>query len=429
MKKIAVIGGGPMGLMCAYELLKHGATVDVYEKESVLGGMSAHFDFGGLDIEMYYHFVCGPDNYTFELMKELGVYDKLKWTDTKMGYFYQGKLYRWGGPFELLAFPKANLIEKVRYGLHVFMSSKFKNWAKLDDMTALEWINKWEGKNGYTKFWDSLFQLKFYERKGLMSAAWLWTRLVRVAKSRSSIFQERMGYMSGGSRVVVDALANEITKRGGTIHTNAPVQQINFKGDKVSGVTVGGENRSYDAVVSTIPIQYLSRLAPDLPNDDREKLAKLDNVGVVCVIMKLVEKCTDNFWLNITDDRMDVPGMIELSNLNKEFRDHILYIPFYLHIDNPKYHEPDETFIGKARQYVQWVNPLLTEDKVLDVRVFRYEYAQPVATTHFLDKLPPIGSDKRKGFFFADTAYCYPEDRSIQESVRIAKQIDQKIAL
>ena len=38
-KKIAIIGSGPAGLQCAYELLKEGFSVDIYEKESILGGV------------------------------------------------------------------------------------------------------------------------------------------------------------------------------------------------------------------------------------------------------------------------------------------------------------------------------------------------------------------------------------------------------
>jgi protoporphyrinogen oxidase len=423
MKSYAIIGGGPMGLTCAYELLKQGYSVELFEKDSVLGGMSAHFDFSGLDIEMYYHFVCGPDEYTFDLMKELGIYDKLKWTDTKMGYYYNGGLYKWGGPFELLAFPRASLIEKFRYGLHIFFASKMKNWRNLDGTTALEWIRKWEGERGYTKFWDSLFELKFYELKDKVAAPWLWSRLVRVSKSRKNLFQERMGYISGGSRVVVDALEREIVKQGGVIHKATPVEQIHIEDSKVKGITTAGEFKQFDNVISTIPVQYLNKMTSGFSDDDREKLEQLDNVGVVCLIMKLSEKLTDNFWLNVTDPRMDVPGMIEISNLNAELPSNILYIPFYMHKDHPKYSEPDENFIKKAKQYVRWVNPKITTDKVPDIRVFRYEYAQPLTTVGHLEKLPPMKSDKRKGFCFADTAYCYPEDRSIQESIRIAKEL------
>jgi protoporphyrinogen oxidase len=356
-------------------------------------------------------------------MKELGIYDKLKWTDTKMGYYYNGGLYEWGGPFELLAFPRANLIEKFRYGLFIFCASKIKNWRKLDGTTALDWIRKWEGKRGYAKFWDSLFELKFYELKEKVAAPWLWSRLVRVSKSRKSLFRERMGYISGGSRVIIDALEREIVARGGVIHNAMPVEQIHINNSKVKGITVNGEFKQFDNVISTIPIQYLNRLTQGFSDDDREKLNRLDNVGVVCLIMKLSEKLTDNFWLNITDSRIDVPGMIELSNLNTELPGNILYIPFYMHKNHPKYSEPDENFIKKARQYIEWVNPRMTQDMVLDIRVFRYEYAQPLTAIGHINKLPPIKSDKRKGFYFADTAYCYPEDRSIQESIRIAKKL------
>lgn len=425
-KKIAVIGGGPMGLTCAYELLKKGCAVEIFEKGNMLGGMSAHFDFSGLDIEMYYHFVCGPDYPMFELMKELQIIDKLKWTNTKMGLFYEGILYKWGGPFELLKFPKANIFEKARYGLHVFLASKNKNWKKLDDTTALDWIKKWEGEKGYAKFWDSLFQLKFYEIKSTIAAPWLWSRMARVAKSRKSIFQERMGYVEGGSRIVLDALSAEIEKMGGIIHLNTPVTGIKFAGDKVTGVTTEGGDHPSDVVISTIPIQYLKSFAT-LPVSDAVKLNKVDNVGVVCVIIKLTEQLTDNFWLNVTDASMDIPGVIELSNLNVQLGEHVVYIPFYLHKNSAKYAEPDDHFIDKVKVYLKKINIRMTPDKIKDIRVFRYEYAQPVATTRFLEKLPPIESDERKGFYIADTAYCYPEDRSINESVKLALQIVKMI--
>ena len=56
--KVAVIGSGIMGLTVGYELLKKGYRVSIFEKDDSVGGMSASFDFNGLSIERYYHFVC-----------------------------------------------------------------------------------------------------------------------------------------------------------------------------------------------------------------------------------------------------------------------------------------------------------------------------------------------------------------------------------
>ena len=36
--RVAIIGGGPMGLAAGYYALKKGYSVDIYEKDNVLGG-------------------------------------------------------------------------------------------------------------------------------------------------------------------------------------------------------------------------------------------------------------------------------------------------------------------------------------------------------------------------------------------------------
>ncbi|MGH8112136.1 MAG: FAD-dependent oxidoreductase, partial [Rhodanobacteraceae bacterium] len=46
-----VLGAGPMGLMATMELLKAGHQVDLYERDDRIGGMSASFDFDGVEIE------------------------------------------------------------------------------------------------------------------------------------------------------------------------------------------------------------------------------------------------------------------------------------------------------------------------------------------------------------------------------------------
>jgi protoporphyrinogen oxidase len=71
MAKVGVIGAGAMGLSAAYYALKAEHRVTVPESDSIPGGMAAHFDFGGLSIERFYHFVCKADQPTFDLMRDL----------------------------------------------------------------------------------------------------------------------------------------------------------------------------------------------------------------------------------------------------------------------------------------------------------------------------------------------------------------------
>ena len=113
-KKVAVLGAGPMGLVVAYELLKQGQKVVIFEADSVVGGMTASFDFEGVDIERYYHFICQSDEALFKLLRDLEIDDKLCWVKTKMGFYYQGKLFEWGSVSGLLKFQPLVFFDRIR---------------------------------------------------------------------------------------------------------------------------------------------------------------------------------------------------------------------------------------------------------------------------------------------------------------------------
>ena len=149
----------------------------------------------------------------------------------------------------------------------------------------------------------------------------------------------------------------------------------------------------------------------------------INNIAVVCVIVKLKKALTENFWLNVRDDDMDVPGIIEYSNLNPNTKgDHIIYVPYYVPGDNPIYQDDDEVFFDKIRGYLKTINPELADEDFLAMKASRYRYAQPVCEPGFQKKLPPIDLPI-SGLLVADTSYYYPEDRGISESVDLGKKM------
>jgi len=421
-RQAAVLGAGPMGLTVAYELLKKGWSVDLYERDERIGGMTASTDLDGLKIERYYHFICAPDTTYFEYLREFGIHEKLRWVETKMGFYFNGKLYDWGNPVALLKFPGLDLVSKFRYGLHVFLTKGISDWRALDKIECTGWLRKWVGERGYDVLWRSLFELKFYEYTHSLSAAWLGTRIKRVALSRKSIFQEKLGYLEGGSDTLLDAIEARIRELDGRILLKCGVERIEIgPGGEVHGVRVGGELRRYNTVVSTIPLPYLVKLAPDLPAAEREKVAAIVNIGVVCAVFKLEHPVTRNFWTNINDPDMKIPGLIEYSNLNP-LPCTVVYAPFYMPVTHAKYRDPPQAFIDEVKGYIKRLNPAFDESWVLAARAFRYEFAQTVCTPNFYEALPPMKSRVR-GLFLADTSHYYPEDRSISESMRVGREL------
>ena len=62
-----------MGFAAAHRLAQAGHRVTVLEADNRIGGMSASFDFDGLPLERYYHFVCKTDHALFDMLAEFGL--------------------------------------------------------------------------------------------------------------------------------------------------------------------------------------------------------------------------------------------------------------------------------------------------------------------------------------------------------------------
>jgi protoporphyrinogen oxidase len=422
MARNAIIGAGPMGLVCALELLKRGESVDIFENDDRIGGMSASFDFDGLAIERFYHFIVKTDHPLFTLLDELGIADKLRWTDTRMGFYCDGRLYPWGTPQALLRFDKLGWIDKVRYALHVLYTKNIRDWTKLDGVSASSWLKQWLGERAYRVLWQRLFDLKFYEYSDQLSAAWLGTRIKRVALSRRGLTQESLGFIDGGSQTLLDALRTAIETRGGKVHLRSAVQRVVVHGGRTSGVIVAGAEHAFERVISTVPIQYIPRLVPDLPPEVAARIGAIENIPVVCVVLKLRRRLTDNFWMNISDPSIDVPGVIEYSNLNPGAGPAIVYAPFYMPKSHPKFARGNDEFIEEVLGYLPRLNPEFQRDWIMATHCHRYDFAQTISPPGFSAMLPPMRTPIG-GLFMADTSYYYPEDRSISESAAVARRL------
>ena len=239
------------------------------------------------------------------------------------------------------------------------------------------------------------------------------------------MLQEELGYIKGGSQTLISALSKSIVDKGGKISLNEPVKIVE-KNNEFLKVQLKEKAYYFDNVISTMPTPLINEVIPGLSKNEKKLFADIKNIGVVCVLFKLKRSVSDKFWINIIDSNIDIPGIIEFSNLRK-MDANVIYVPYYMPITNPKFKEKDNFFVTEAFGYLKSLNSKLNDNDLLDSKVGRLKYSQPICTPNFYEKIPDI-STSIDGLQIADTCYYYPEDRGISESIKIAKKMVQNIS-
>lgn len=425
MAKLVVIGAGAMGLAAAYRAARNGHEVTVLEAAGDPGGMAGHFDFDGLSLERFYHFVCKTDDPTFAVLQELKL-PPVQWRTTSMGLFTGGQMHRWGDPVGLLKFPLLNLWEKFRYALFAFVCVRRNSWKAIEPESAKSWIIRWCGESVYRRLWKPLFDFKFYDYSDRVSATWIWTRIRRIGRSRRSLMQEELGFIEGGTITLIDGMMRDLEAHGGRVVLGNPAQKVETQGGRATGVRTKAGLFAADAVISTAPTPLVSAMIPDLPAEWKAKYDAIHNIGCICVIFKLRRSVSPHFWVNVSEPDLEIPGVIEFSNLRSVGGDAVVYVPYYMPTTYEKFSWTDDQLLSEAYACLQRINPSLTSADVKATKVARLRYGQPICEPNFCDMLPPVQTPI-EGLQVADTCFYYPEDRGIAESLRLGQQMAERL--
>lgn len=426
-RRVVIIGGGPAGLAAAYDLLRAGQRVTILEAAKDFGGLASSFKLEGHPIERFYHFICRSDHQLFKLVAELGLGSKLLWRQTHTAFYHNGRYYSFGTPVDLIRFSAVPWLQRIRFGLHIFRSRYRSQWRWLDQIPAKPWLIENIGEQAYNVIWHPLLKVKFGHYYEQISAAWIWHRIWRVAKSRRSLLErESFGYLEYGTATLVDRLVQWMrTQPKADLRADVRVQPLEVCNGRVTEVRVGEETIPCDAVISTVALPSLERLVPGQTSAYFEHVRQVQYVGVVCMLLSLKRSFSPNFWTNINDPRISFNGIIEQTNLNHNLQAaglNIIYIPFYLPITEPRYTAPDEALFAEYTAMLQLINPAFSKSWVKEWHVFRAPYAQPVFVTNFVDLMPAHRSAVR-GLYVTDSTQFYPEDRTISAAIEQGRKV------
>jgi protoporphyrinogen oxidase len=421
-RRIAIVGAGLGGMSAAYDLLKAGNQVIIFEASSEVGGLAAGFKLPHWDwsLERYYHHWFASDRHILGLIEELGLREKVIFPRPVTVMYHRGKFYPFDSILAALLYPGLGWgINKIRFGLVGLYLRLTKNWMPMEATTVDAWMRKWAGDRVYEEMWEPMLVGKFGERYAeQVNMAWMWARM----HARTT----RLGTFEGGFQAFADQFAEILRGMGADIRLNTPVQAIRPMTEGGVWLDVEGGTHEFDQCLFTGSPALLARLAPTLQNEYLRGLLELKSLGAVVMTITLKHQLSEQgyYWFNLPKaEGFPFLALVEHTNyLPKEHYggDHIVYCGDYLETDHEFFSLSKEELLQRFLPALSRINPKFQPDWVTGSWLYRTNYAQPVPFVNHSHNIPAIRTPM-PGLFFASMSQVYPWDRGTNFAVEIGR--------
>ncbi|MEO1166211.1 MAG: NAD(P)/FAD-dependent oxidoreductase [Chloroflexota bacterium] len=424
---IAIIGGGVAGMSAAWDLVKAGHSVTIYEASDRVGGLAAGFSDEGWDwtLEKFYHHWFEGDDDMLGLIEELGERENVIFERPKTSFWVDGDIVRSEiEPISVLMLPMS-LTGKLKFMAGGAFVKLTRNWKRLENFTADAWMQEYMGEEGYERFFKTLLMGKFGEYYDQVNMAWMWSRV----QARSL----KLGTFRGGFQSFLDTLGSALEAKGATICLSTRVDEIALDGIQPT-LTVNGETTAYDHVISTVSPRIMHKMTPRLQDTTYgDRMQDLKSIGGLCVVFALKQKLmTDGtYWLNLPavspdyhDNEFPYLALVEHTNFMDSTHyngDHIVYCGDYVSPDHDYFQWDEEQLVEHFLPSLKKVNPNFERDWIRKWWVWRAPYAQPVPGVGHSYNLPDLQTPL-PGVIWASMSQIYPWDRGTNFSVELGRR-------
>lgn len=410
--KVAIIGGGIMGISLGYFLARQNIKVEIYEASPVLGGLAGPITLeDGTQVDRFYHAILSSDDNLRQLATELGIADQLRFRETRMGFYHRGKIFPMNNMVDFLRFPPLGWIDRFRLGLTILYAQFVRDWHQLESINVQDWLLRLSGKNTFQNIWRPMLMAKFDGGFENTPATYIWSRLVRMKSTRGGASQkEEAGHLIGGYLTLIKAMAERITERGGKIYLNTPVQEIMIEQGQAKGLSLAGEFHPFDAIVGTVQAPIFRRLIPGAGQQYLEFLGKTEYLGVIAPLLVLDRPLTGYWTLNITDDRFPFTGVIETTSyIDPQYvgGHHLVYLPKYTRPGSPWQQKSDEEIRQIWSDNLQAMFPDFDPRSIIYFLVHRERFVEPLHKLNLTDEIPEVKTPVAN-LYLATTAQIYP---------------------
>lgn len=423
--RVAVVGGGMLGMVLALRLRQAGSDVTLIEAADGFGGLASPWSIGDVTWDRHYHVILRSDRTLRGLLAELGLEESIEWASPRTGFFTDGRLHSLSNAVEFLRFPPLGLIDKLRLGGTILYGSRIRDGVPLEDVPVDRWLTRLSGRKTFEKIWRPLLRAKLGDVYQTASAAFIWAIIARLyGARRAGVGREQFGYVPGGYARIVDALTQRLAAAGVVLRPATQVASI-VRDDGALSVEAGGAAMRVDRAFVTLPAPYAANVCTGLADDERARLLEKTYMGVVCVSLLMDAPLGPYYITNLTDEWVPFSAVIDMSAVvnRREWNGAALaYLPKYASPDDPLFDRSDEDIVAAFTAALERVYPSFRATAVRAARVSKVRRVFPVATLGYSRRLPPIATSV-PGLFLANSAHIVNGTLNVDETLQLAGRV------
>ena len=302
-RDLVIVGGGPSGLAAAYEAARHGASVSVFERLDIIGGLSRTIPFQGN------RFDIGPHRF-FTKNAEVDELFTRVLGEEAIRVVRQTRILNDGQYFDYPLTP-VNAMLGVGLAAATVIATSYaaariraaRGTVAIDSFE--DWVVDRFGRCLFEKFFKGYTEKVWGIPCSEISADWAAQRIKGLSLTsamRNAVFKDRpeqiktlvheFVYPRLGAGQTYETMAAAVEGLKGEVKTGAPITRLRREGNRVVAVTVESAARAYDVearyFLISAPLTDLVEMAkPEAPEAVRAAARALryrEHIGVNLLI-------------------------------------------------------------------------------------------------------------------------------------------------
>jgi protoporphyrinogen oxidase len=406
MKKVIIIGAGPAGLSCAYELSKNDVQVIVFESSDYVGGMARSFDLWGQIVDLGPHRFFSKQTEVNTFFKEL-IKEDFTLVNRQTRIFYNGKYFQYPLKFGNVLYNLSLItIFKILWDYLIQIINPIKNPKNLE-----EWISKRFGKKLYTIFFKHYSEKLWGIKCTQIDAEWAAQRIKTLSLSQaiiSAIFNnkdnkhktlvDQFAYPKNGTGTLYKRASESIEKNKGSVILKTSIKRVLLDKDnkKAFGVELNdGSIIEADYVVSTMPLTNLIKGFNNTPANINNAINSLYFRNTILVYFEIdTKKLFEDNWLYVHSPDVKLGRITNFRNwcptLTKDKDTTILALEYWCFEEDELWKQNNDYIINLAKTELLSINLCNEKNNIINSKIIRVPKCYPVYETGYRENLDII---------------------------------------